>query len=74
MAMNKTPVTGNRTPIADYVDTNEMAALLGVHPTTLVKWRTARKGPPFHRLGQKVLYSVSRFEAWLEQQEVQPLR
>lgn len=76
MAISKVLETGSReqSGIVDYVDTNELAALLGVHPTTLVKWRMARKGPPFTRLGQKVLYSVTRFYAWLEQQEVRPLR
>lgn len=60
--------------LAGYVDTEALAASLGVHPTTLVKWRTARRGPPFTRLGKRVLYNLEKFRQWLEQQEQRSLR
>lgn len=65
--------TSNQSALAGYMNTAELAESLGVHPTTLVKWRVARKGPPFTRLGHRVLYNVERFAAWLEQQEVAPV-
>ncbi|UYQ72875.1 helix-turn-helix domain-containing protein [Pelagibacterium flavum] len=73
--------TNRRQPIAHktsgaligYVTTEELASSLGVHPTTLAKWRTARKGPPFARMGHRVLYNVDRFKQWLAEQEIQPI-
>lgn len=67
-----TTTTSNQSALAGYMTTEELAESLGVHPTTLVKWRGARKGPPFTRLGHRILYNVARFTQWLEQQEVEP--
>lgn len=62
------------TPLSGYIDTKELAESLGVHPTTLIKWRAARRGPPFTRLGQRVLYNVDKFRVWLDQQERRSIR
>lgn len=56
-----------------YVTTPEIARFAGLHPTTLVKWRNRRVGPPFTRLGRKVLYSLEAFDVWLRDSEQEPL-
>lgn len=31
---------------------------------TLANWRAQRKGPPFQKLGAKVVYPIESLEAW----------
>ncbi|SDG73842.1 MULTISPECIES: helix-turn-helix domain-containing protein [Pelagibacterium] len=52
-----------------FLTTEELAEEIGVHRTTLAKWRMERRGPPFTRLGKRILYSVERLRAWLEANE-----
>lgn len=52
-----------------YVTTLELAKLVGLHPTTLARWRTLRQGPPYTKLGHKVLYRLDAFYSWLDNQE-----
>lgn len=46
---------------------DEVAARWGLHPATLANWRCARKGPPFLRIGRKILYREADVIAWEEQ-------
>lgn len=39
-----------------YRTISEMAKALGKHPQTLARWRQLRRGPPWIKLGQTVLY------------------
>ena len=55
-----------------YLSTERAAELLGVAPATLLKWRTHRKGPPFLRLGRRVVYSEGALRAWAEMHAVSP--
>jgi len=57
------------------VDTQEKARLravevsywLGVSRSTLAKWRMNGNGPPYHRLGPRlVYYKRSEVESWLD--------
>ena len=57
-----------------YLTSAEMAAQLGLHPTTLAKWRMARIGPPFVKVGKKVYYRITSVRGWLETGEVKPVR
>ncbi len=54
------------------VDTRAAAGLLGVSKSYLEKLRMleAEHGPPFARLGRKVLYRVSDLEAFAESLQV----
>jgi len=62
--------SGSETSIlADYFDTAELAAELGVTPLTVVRWRLAKKGPPITYLGRRILYKKSSVKAWLAAQE-----
>lgn len=43
------------------------ATYLGVSRSTLAKWRMAAKGPPFHRLGERLVYYFKHeIDAWLD--------
>ncbi len=48
-----------------HVDTRRAAELLGMSRRTLEKWRGEGSGPPFLKLGRRVLYSVADLEAWV---------
>ncbi len=47
------------------VDTRQAAELIGMSKRTLEKWRGEGTGPPFLKLGRRVLYSVADLEEWL---------
>jgi hypothetical protein len=36
----------------------------GISVKTLANWRSQGKGPPFRRVGGRVLYPIHEFEAW----------
>lgn len=56
------PTPGALSPkkAAIYLDTTE---------GTLNQWRVRREGPPFLKIGSKVLYRVSALDKYLEDQE-----
>jgi excisionase family DNA binding protein len=44
----------------------QAAQYIGVSESTLAKWRMRGEGPPFHRLGPRlVLYFKAEIDAWL---------
>ncbi len=47
------------------VDTRRAAELIGMSRRTLEKWRGEGAGPPFLKLGRRVLYSVADLEDWI---------
>lgn len=47
------------------IDPDEAVAIYGVNKGTLANLRNKKKGPPYFRLGRKVLYKVTDFEKWL---------
>jgi transposase-like protein len=55
--------------------TEELARMLGVDPSTLRRWRTARprQGPPFICLSSRViLYSAQDVRRWLATRRIDP--
>lgn len=68
---------GDRLSIPIVPDTwltaKDVAEILGVSQKTLQKWRTARKGPRFHRLGAvggRVRYAAADVSAFQEGTQV----
>jgi hypothetical protein len=55
--------------LADFMNTDELAADLDVTPLTLVRWRLQKTGPAVTRLGRRILYRRSSVQAWLAAQE-----
>lgn len=47
----------------------EVAAEIGVSPTTLQRWANRRHGPPYVRIGRKVLYRAVAVQEWLVARE-----
>ena len=66
--------TQQQPSIDGYLTSDNLANRLGLHPSTLAKWRMARTGPPFVRVGKRILYSVTSVERWMKANEQQPLR
>ncbi|GLZ15657.1 hypothetical protein Acsp04_58920 [Actinomadura sp. NBRC 104425] len=60
-----------------YLTTEEVAALIGVDPSTLRRWRTGRpmQGPPFVKVSESVTrYSVTDVREWLLSRRVDPAK
>ena len=49
---------------ANYLDTREAAAWLGLSPKTLERYRVSGEGPEFQRFGSRVRYLLTDLEAW----------
>ncbi len=47
-----------------YMNTREVAALLGLSPRTLDRYRVSGDGPAFHKFGNRVRYLRADVEAW----------
>lgn len=50
----------------DLLSTPKAASRLGLSPRTLEKWRLLGGGPPFRKLGRRVLYDPEDLADWLE--------
>lgn len=60
-------------PFADFAEEREVARLAGLSPRTLKRWRDMRSGPPFVKLGRKILYRRDAVSAWLlSREQIQP--
>lgn len=44
----------------------EVAAMLGVHRTTLTRWLNNNQGPPGQRVGKKIYWTRAGIRAWLD--------
>ena len=63
-----TPPQGVREskPTRALLDTPRAAKMLGMSSRTLEKWRGLGTGPPYLKLGRRVLYSTTELETWLK--------
>jgi hypothetical protein len=59
---------------SDYSSEFETAKALCVSIRTLRKWRQRGLGPPWVKIGRRVVYSDTSRTSWLRGQEVQPVR
>ena len=50
----------------EYLTTKEVAEEIGYKESTLRTYRYNKQGPPFYKLGGKVLYKSSELRAWIE--------
>jgi len=64
MATNSAP----RPPVSALADQNEAARLLGLkNPRTLAAWRLRRCGPPYRKLGKRLVrYDLADLRAWID--------
>ena len=47
-----------------FLSTDDAAKFLGLSPHTLSKWRITGRGPPYHLLGRRCLYSPDVLRRW----------
>lgn len=47
------------------LSSDQAAAMIGIHPTTLRNWRMARVGPDYQKVGVKVVYQYEAVVEWL---------
>ena len=48
---------------------SDLSALTGIAAATLAGWRSQNRGPTFMKFGRRVVYHMSDFEAWMEEQK-----
>jgi Helix-turn-helix domain len=56
----------NTPPTARYLPTETAAAYLGLSKSTLEKGRITGNGPPFRKLGRRVLYVIGDLDTWAD--------
>jgi hypothetical protein len=59
----KTPDTDHL--LAGYMTPEELAAELDMAMMTLALWRMRQKGPPYVKVGRKILYSRTTVKDWI---------
>ena len=55
----------------DLLTTKEAASLLRLKVQTLAAWRCHGEGPPFYRVGRRVLYDKADLATWVETKRCQ---
>jgi len=55
-----------------FMDTRQAAKFLNLKPQTLMNWRHRRCGPPYHRLGGRIIYDLADLEAYLARHRIVP--
>ena len=58
-----------------WLSTHEVAAMLGVDPSTVRRWRSSRppQGPPFVKVSpRRTIYSATDVQGWLHARRVDP--
>ena len=53
--------------MAQHLDERALADRLSMSPRTLQRWRQDGKGPPFLKLGGRVVYRLTDIESWEQQ-------
>lgn len=48
-----------------YLNTSQAADYLGMSPTTLNRMRVTGEGPPYSKVGRRVIYDISELDAWV---------
>lgn len=51
------------------VPTSKVAEFLSIAEQTLINWRSAETGPPYHKLGRTIRYRLSEVVEWAESQK-----
>ena len=48
-----------------YLDTRQAAAYLGLSPSTLNRMRVTGDGPPYSKVGRRVIYDAGDLDRWV---------
>jgi hypothetical protein len=49
-----------------YLNAADAAEFIGLAKQTLNSWRVSGGGPPYHKLGRRVLYDAEELEGWVQ--------
>jgi hypothetical protein len=60
--------------LAGYMTIEELATELDMAVITLATWRMRQKGPPYVKVGRKILYSRTTVKDWIASQVHTPLQ
>lgn len=52
-----------------YLNTNQAAEYLGMSPTTLNRMRVTGDGPPYSKVGRRVIYDIRELDDWVTQRK-----
>jgi hypothetical protein len=55
--------------LADYVTRAQLAAELGIHERTLIRWEAMGEAPPRTHVGRRAMYKRASVAAWLARRE-----
>lgn len=61
-------------PQREFLNINEAATFIGMSRQTLDKWRMQGTGPAVHRVGRRVLYSVSDLRNFMQANKCETLK
>lgn len=56
--------------LADWISREDLAVELGLSLQTLKRWAMRREGPPWMKVGRKVLYNRDSVKEWLRSREI----
>ncbi len=65
-------VRGDGSVLSDWISREDLALDLGIKVDTLRRWDARRIGPPFAKIGARVMYRREAVRAWLVSREVDP--
>ncbi|WP_299893039.1 helix-turn-helix domain-containing protein [uncultured Ruegeria sp.] len=54
-------------PRHEYLNIKAAADFIGISRQTLDKWRMEERGPAVHRVGRRVMYSVSDLRSFMDE-------
>lgn len=57
----------------EYLNIDEAAGFISVSRQTLDRWRMDATGPTVHRVGRRVLYSLTDLRAFMDEHRADPL-
>lgn len=60
--------------LTEYFDEDQLAREIDLSKRTLKRWRVERVGPPWTRVGRRVVYRKEAVREWLRQREQRPAR
>ncbi len=60
--------THGETRLPELLSLRELAAYLGVPPSSVYYWRTQGKGPPGFQVGKQLRFRAADVDAWLQEQ------
>jgi predicted DNA-binding transcriptional regulator AlpA len=55
-------------PLPDVINERTATELIGMSVAMLHRWRAAKEGPPFFKIGRAVRYSRAKIQEWLDRQ------